>query len=237
MSRRDFASLHAPAGASSPRGWSAVIGVVLVAGMAFAAGYFLGGFRNPDRNDRTPQLQAEIAKLQAALQESRHEAAELKKRLAAIREQAPELGELTFYHDLPAAPVEPTPLPSPATAPGAGSKVQARSTETPGIQARDPLAGIIEHEIRREQPAERSVYRVQAGSFRTRQEADELRRRLIREGIAATVREVSLDARGRWFRVYTNPVETRHEAETMRQRLLDRLGIHGLIVRAGDADG
>jgi len=234
MSRRDFASLRAPADPSTPRAWLPVAGVVLVAALSFAGGYLVAGLRAPQPDGTDERLEAEIARLKGELAAGRRVERALRERLAAIRERAPELGEFTFYHDLPAAPVEPTPLPSPGAA--SGGAAATGSAPPARAEAEDPLAGIIRREIGRPAAA-RHAWRVQAGSFRTRREAEALRRRLIDAGIEARVRDVSLAERGRWFRVYTVAVGSRKDAERLRRGMLERLGIHGMIVKSDDADG
>ncbi|MFO7859248.1 MAG: SPOR domain-containing protein [Ectothiorhodospiraceae bacterium] len=67
--------------------------------------------------------------------------------------------------------------------------------------------------------AEATRYMVQAGSFRTHEDADRLKAELALIGVQAKIQSVEVDGGETWHRVRVGPFDSRDEVETLRSRL------------------
>ncbi|NND68861.1 MAG: sporulation protein [Halioglobus sp.] len=77
----------------------------------------------------------------------------------------------------------------------------------------------------------RETYLLQAGSFRTLEDADRRRAQLLLLGLAPTVQESDTE-NGRWHRVYLGPFDRRAEALDARKQTASA-GIDTLLLRRG----
>lgn len=124
------------------------------------------------------------------------------------------------------------PAPTPAT-----PAARSASPRTPPVPAappaapREPAASAASAAApAASAPAGR--YRIQAGAFRERGDADRLRASLILEGMDSHIR-TSRTGDGIWHRVMVGPYEDRAEAERTSVRLRASRGLDGRIVREG----
>ena len=62
-------------------------------------------------------------------------------------------------------------------------------------------------------------YVVQAGSFRSHDDADRLKARLALMGVEAEIQSVTIDGGGTWHRVRIGPLPDRSRVDRVRQRL------------------
>lgn len=67
--------------------------------------------------------------------------------------------------------------------------------------------------------ADTTRYMVQAGSFRTHEDADRLKAELALIGVQARIQSVEVDGGETWHRVRVGPFDSRDEVETLRSRL------------------
>lgn len=127
MADRDFAQLQATArppaatGVSGLRTGLLVFGIVAVVIAGFVGGYWLGSRQGHE----TAESEAK-ARLVAQVQEQKQELAALRKQQAEDKARAKaevgalpntDVGDLTFYTDLPKQPVKPEPLSQPVAKP------------------------------------------------------------------------------------------------------------------------
>lgn len=77
----------------------------------------------------------------------------------------------------------------------------------------------------------RETYLLQAGSFRTLEDADRRRAQLLLLGLEPTVKESDTDS-GRWHRVYLGPFDRRGDALDARKQTASA-GIDTLLLRRG----
>jgi cell division protein FtsN len=78
-----------------------------------------------------------------------------------------------------------------------------------------------------EQPG---TYLLQAGSFRTREQADQLRARLALLGVETDVQTVTVDNKQTWHRVRVGPFQNLRDLNTARS-LLKKNGIEAILIR------
>ena len=78
-----------------------------------------------------------------------------------------------------------------------------------------------------EQPG---TYLLQAGSFRTREQADQLRARLALLGVETDVQTVTVNNKQTWHRVRVGPFDNLRDLNTARS-LLKKNGIEAILIR------
>lgn len=78
--------------------------------------------------------------------------------------------------------------------------------------------------------APRVDYVVQAGSFKQRTEADELKAQLALNGIRSNIERVVINGQDVWFRVHLGPFSEREALADTRARL-NRLGIQHIVLK------
>ncbi len=78
--------------------------------------------------------------------------------------------------------------------------------------------------------AEAPRYVVQAGSFRSHEDADQLKARLALLGVQADIQSVEVDGGETWHRVRAGPYTDREQVERLRGRLTDE-GVESILLR------
>ena len=74
------------------------------------------------------------------------------------------------------------------------------------------------------------TYLLQAGSFRTRKQADQLRARLALLGVETDVQTVTVDSKQTWHRVRVGPFKNLRDLNAARN-LLNKNGIEAILIR------
>jgi cell division protein FtsN len=77
---------------------------------------------------------------------------------------------------------------------------------------------------------EPGTYLLQAGSFRSEQQADQLRARLALLGLETSIQTVSIDSRQAWHRVRVGPFSNLRDLNAARS-LLKRNGVDAILIR------
>lgn len=259
MADRDFAQLQAtvkPAGSASVMSGLKVVllvvGIFSVVIMGFVGGYWLGSHQG-----RESAVVAAKARLQAQLDAQ-------KKELDALRQQAQknaaktpgntpptmEVGDLTFYTDLPKQSVNPQPLSQPVTptdtAPPAAQPQPAPSSQpavspssSPATNGSDKMvASIIQRELDRKplatNPGGAASFYVQVASFRDTNESATTRQKLQAAGFASRIQKADVPGRGTWYRLQVGPYASRDAASAAQTDLAKRLHMQGIVVRGGN---
>ena len=141
-----------------------------------------------------------------------------------------------FYRDLPKAEVRVDDPAAPAAAPKPAAPTVSRpSTAASGRKPPEPAVAptAVPAPTPAPTPAPASAvreYRVQAGSFRERKEADRLRASLALGGFESSIRTRNT-ANGPRHRVVLGPFRGREAAEAAKARLRAAQGIDALIVQ------
>jgi cell division protein FtsN len=145
-------------------------------------------------------------------------------------------------HRPPQAASSDTSAPAPRKDAAAG-KVAAE-TETPAAQYDFydmlPRFEVVvpekERDVRRDLPTVKidkpGSYVLQAGSYRTAEDAERVRSQLGKQGVTATVQRVAVDA-DVWHRVRIGPIENLDQLNRIRAQLR-KSDIDALVIRVGD---
>jgi cell division protein FtsN len=107
-----------------------------------------------------------------------------------------------------------------------GLGARHKSADAPDAPRPDP------HRTAARAKIERSVYVLQAGSYRNEADANRRRAQLALQGIPATVQRVAVDA-DVWHRVRIGPISNLDELNKKR-RQLQAADIDALVIRVGD---
>lgn len=93
-----------------------------------------------------------------------------------------------------------------------------------------------ERDVRRDQPTVKidrpGTYVLQVGSYRTPEDAERVRSQLGKQGVAATVQRVAVDA-DVWHRVRIGPIDNLEQLNRTRAQLR-KSDIDALVIRIGD---
>ncbi len=255
MAGQDFAQIEAPQPEDvRPMAQSKVLLLIIVA-LGVVAGGFAVGFMVGQEMGMQKAASEDEARLVAQLKKQQEELAELraaaKKRLPAV--STTQVGELTFYNELPRQSVDPEPLHMDST-PARQDVAAVKTPEETGAGLSEKggealLKQIIEQELRQgsdKKSVKSSVaapslksggsveeYYLQVASFRKKNEAESFLPKLSRAGYEAVIRRVELPRLGVWYRVYTGPFASKQAAEAAKREVKSTLNITGLIVKGG----
>ena len=237
---RDFAKKVEAASRSDGGGEKSailpVLGIIVIAGACFAAGFWLGGNQQKPvagtasqsdldsvRSDLDKKV-SESALLQAEIESLQGEVDQWKRKAGAGAHT--KLGELKFYKELPEQSVTPAPV---ADSRPAQARAMDRSLEVDApkpVSADQPLASV-------EEAGDSASYRVQIASFKTRGEAAKLQLKLMKAGFTGFIHTVNLADRGQWFRVYAGPYPNKALAKGAVRDIQNKMKIRGMLVRDG----
>jgi len=220
MARKDFAEVQAPQldarGAGNMRSILVVAGMLIVVGTSFIGGFMLG--------EKQGKAKAEYAGKQHLLDEikkQRHELDTLKK-TAENQKRNPDkaktqVGDLTFYNTLPNQKVAPAPLGTP----------QSKTSH------KNKVTDIIRHELAHQgaQSGSTGTFKLQLGSYQHREDAENLKALLKKNGFQGVIEKTMVPELGAWFRVYTGPYPNSRMAEQVRTQVQAKMHITGLLLR------
>ncbi len=250
MSKQDFAQVKANTQAESASASGSLLsatGILVIAGLCFSAGYWLGSGDVQQAGNKTDtdaaeaKLAAQVAEnriLQAKNESLQDLAIQWKKK--AEQGAHTKVGELTFYKDLPKQSVTPAPVPdSPKAPPKTIAKVKpqraikpvkAQHVATIG-KAIDPTgASIANASPPTPGLASSTAYRIQLASFRTEAGAMQMQGKLAQAGFIAQVKMADLGDKGQWFRLYAGPYYSRSSAEAAQQKIEIQMKLKGFII-------
>lgn len=253
MVDRDFAQIKAPMPEGGrPMGQMRVLLLTLLALIVVAGGFAAGFFTGQKIGVEKATSESE-ARLVAQLKQQQEELAKLR---AEAKNRQPEVsttqvGELTFYNELPRQSVEPEPLQAEISA-GGQSAVSSREPETEKpLATSTSLQQVIEQELQlgadrkssdvSEASAGNSVktvtsageYYLQVASFQKQTDAEKFMPKLNQAGLSGVIRRVELSGLGTWYRVYAGPFSSKQASEEAKRTVKSRLNITGLIIKGG----
>ena len=231
MAGRDFASVKASSRrkpgkkkrttATISPGWMIAALTLMIA--CFALGVWIGKSqgRVTVRTDHEAEqrLQQQLAEQQRKLEALQAEKQALQQRLQA---QQGEVGELTFYSELPRQSVTPAPLSESHAAPASSSHAAKK----------DDVSHLIEQEMAKGSAPATVRYHIQVGSFRRESDARRLLHRLQKAHVSGSIQAVELTGKGRWFRVIAGPFHSRLLADHAREDIEKKLHLRDLVVYA-----
>jgi len=242
MAKQDFAQVKASTKPESKSGSGSMlnaIGIVVIAGLCFSGGYWLGSGDVQKTGNKTDvdavaaRLAAQVAenKLLQAKNETLQNMAQQWKQKAEQGAHT-KVGELTFYKELPKQSVTPAPVPdAPKAAP---ATPQHKAVTAPQQVTAAALTGAVDQQPRTQvQLPSNSSYHVQLASFRTESDAMTMQRKLTQAGFVSQIKMADLGEKGRWFRLYAGPFASKSAAETAQQQIEKQMKLKGLLIRGG----
>ncbi len=249
MAKQDFAQVKASTQQEDSSGSGSLlraIAIVVIAGLCFSAGYWLGAGDIQKTGNKTDAGATE-ARLAAKVAENKLLQAKnraLQEMVAKWKSKAEQgahakVGELTFYKELPKQPVTPAPVPeTSAKAIKARAKTAQQHADLQQVAAVDPVHS--EHASNADAantgPAAphafpRAGYLIQLASFRSEADARVMQKKLTKTGFATQVRKADLGDKGEWFRLYAGPYDSRSKAEAAQQTINTQVKLQGFILR------
>jgi len=234
-----------------PMGQSKVLLLIIVALVVVAAGFAIGFMMGQEmgKQKATSEEKARLVDQLKAQQE------ELSKLRAAAKQRLPkvsttEVGELTFYNELPKQSVDPEPLTA-STTPKREATGKREGIEA-ATSSEKLLKSLIENELNqaqtsapkselkqvqagssaKESAAGEITYYLQLASFQKQNDAELFYPKLGKAGFEGVIKRVELPKLGVWYRVYAGPFATKKTAEGAKQSVKERLNITGLIVKS-----
>jgi cell division septation protein DedD len=225
-----------------PMGRSKVLLLTIVA-LAVVAGGFVVGFMMGQEMGKQKATSAEKTRLVEQLKAQQEELSKLR---AAAKQRLPEVsttevGELTFYNELPQQSVDPEPL----TATTIGKRESTGKSEgaEAATSSEKMLKSLIEHELSQAQKVDKATkqittakasetsYNLQLASFQTQRDAELFLPKLSKVGFSGVIKRVELPKLGTWYRVYAGPFATKMAVEDAKKSVKQKLNITGLVVK------
>jgi len=201
-------------------------GMVVSALAGYAAGYFVDTGKSfstliqhgTDNENR--DLLTRIEELKSRVQGMK---AELSKQKQELKKPATEVGELTFYHELPKQSVTPEPV--------AETKVEPQKKKVKSKTIGQVISKEIQGQRQKKTAKQGTRYRLQVASFRAETDAAKLEKRLIAWGLNAFVKRANVPGHGWRYRVYTGPYADRKGVDKANLLVVKKLHRMGLILR------
>jgi len=226
---------------SPPSGNMKVLLLIAVALMAVVAGFGSGFYLGKETAREKVSGEGE-SKLLAQLKQKEEELSRLRAEVNRKKpDEAPttQVGELTFYNELPRQSVVPAPMETEASAPSPDA-VPPGSASQKETSPDATLKQIIEQELslgggdqKPKTDGSASAYYLQMASFQQKSEAEKFLPKVGSVGYSGSVRRVELPGKGTWYRVYAGPFSSKQAAEEARKSVGKKLNINGLVVKGG----
>lgn len=242
MAGQDFANLKETRPEDvRPMGQTKVLMLIIVALAVVAAGFSVGLMMGQEMG-KQKAISEEKARLVEQLKSQQEELSKLR---AAAKQRLPEVsttevGELTFYNELPQQSVDPEPLTSDLTP----TRKETNNRKDKTMPSEQLLKSLIEHElsqagqkrvesgpVSKESLAGHETYYLQLASFQKQSDAEAFFPKLDKTGFKGVIKRVELPKLGVWYRVYAGPFSTRLATEEAKRGIKEKLKISGLVVK------
>lgn len=242
MAGQDFANIKETRPEDvRPMGQTKVLMLIIVALAVVAAGFAVG-FMMGQEMGKQKAISEEKARLVEQLKSQQEELAKLR---AAAKQRLPEVsttevGELTFYNELPQQSVDPEPLTSDSTP----HRKETNNRKDKIMSSEQLLKSLVEDElsqagqkrvesgpVSKEILAGNETYYLQLASFQKQSAAEAFFLKLDKTGFKGVIKRVELPKLGVWYRVYAGPFSTRLATEEAKRGVKEKLKISGLVVK------
>ena len=236
MAEQDFAQVEASQPEDiHPMKRSKLLLLTMMA-LAVVAGGFVVGFMVGHEMGVQKATSDDDERLLAEMKQQQQELAKLR---AEAQNRPPEVsttqvGELTFYNELPKQSVDPAPMHM-----NRGGVIQNELdlSHEDAAQSQLHLKQIIEQELNQklsEVASNEAVeYYLQVGPFQKQSDAELFIPKLAKSGFTGLIKRVEIPKLGTWYRVYAGPFDSKQASELAQQRVKNSLKITGLIVKGG----
>ncbi|MDX8384115.1 MAG: SPOR domain-containing protein [Ghiorsea sp.] len=204
-----------------------VIASITLLGVAvcFATGFYIGEQYGTETSKSNKHAQ-----LVTTLQSQQQELKTLKAEAKAWQQQeasTSQVGELTFYNELPNQSIIPEPIHANGAMPHP-AKTPIITNENDDIQAVEKR---LEDIIQKELSTSARSFRIQVASFKQHSDAKSLLPKLEKIGISSTIQKVNLPNIGVWYRVYSTPFAKEQQAMHTKLALKEKLNITGILIQ------
>jgi DedD protein len=235
MAGQDFAQIEAPQPEDvRPMGRSKVLFLTIMA-LAVVAGGFVAGFMVGHEMGIQKATSDDDERLLRQLKQQKMELARLR---SEAQKQQPDVsttqvGELTFYNELPKQSVDPEPMQvnRKRGVQGSGPTQSSKDSTTSKVLVKQ----IIEQELNQKTNEKPAVgvdeYYLQLASFQKQSDAESFFPKLEKNGLSGVIKRVELSELGTWYRVYAGPFDSKKASEEAKKRAKNSLNITGLIVK------
>lgn len=260
MAAQDFAQIEVPQMEVEKPLTHVKTMVLTVLSVLLVLGTFMGGYWLGQKQEIETASGEGKARLEKLLKEQQNEMDLLRQEAAKKKVQhevsTTQVGDLTFYNELPQQSVKPSPL----HATNIPKKNIQTHNKTPHALAPSTLEmrKMIEQEMRKspQKTAQKTVkvvvpksipkaaspndkklkmqgFMLQVSSFQKRVDADAFLPKLTKRGFSPLVRRVELPNLGVWYRVYITGYDSKEAANRAKKSVKKSLNITALVLKAG----
>ncbi len=255
MGTQDFAHVEAPQTEDAPPPLYTKGMLLSIASVAIVLGSFVGGFWLGQKRGIEVASGEDKARLEKKLHQQENELVKLRE-MAAIKAKpkvsTTQVGELTFYNELPKQSAQPTPLH------GQSNAVSKQKSAIAHVQSdnahKEAVRKMIEKELQQSmredelQQSRKEVvqpitskstaiattgFMLQVASYQKKDDADAFASKLKAKGFESTVKRVKLNNLGIWYRIYVGDFATRQDANMERTKLEKMMNVKALVVKRG----
>jgi len=196
----------------------------------FAVGFFMGEkyALEASKGNKQAELLNTVKNQQKELEELKSEAKQWQQKEA----QTSEVGELTFYNELPKQSVIPEPIHA--------SDILDANTEKPVIKVNTVIDGSsdnleanedrLDRIIEQEMAKPSHIFRIQFASFKEKQESEIFVDRLKEVGVKTVIQRVDLENLGIRYRVKSTPYSEQDLALKTMDLVKEKFQITGIII-------
>jgi len=242
MAERDFGQLEAASyenvrPSTSNKTMLITLLATLFAIFCFGVGFYMGEKHGLDAG-KGDQHEALVAKLQNQQQELESLKEEARK---AQQEEAntSQIGELTFYNELPEQSILPEPLDAKPQIKAKNNSEFLDKLEAQLEKDRDKKADAkqidqkLEDIIKAQMNTTSRTFRIQVASFKEEQDAQRFLPKLEGLGIPAEIQRVQLNNLGVYYRVYSKSYMKEQDAMKAKELIKQKLFMTGILIQNG----
>ncbi|MDX8380768.1 MAG: SPOR domain-containing protein [Ghiorsea sp.] len=242
MAERDFGQLDATKFEDVRPASSNKALFITILATVFAISCFTVGFYTGEKHGLESGKGNQHETLVSKLQNQKQELESLRKEALNARQQevrTSQVGELTFYNELPDQSINPEPL-------DAKPQVIAKPNSTFLDQLEAELKKDKQKKIADQQSSQKlediiktqmqttsRTFRIQVASFKEEQDAQQFLPRLERLGISAEVQRVKLGGLGVYYRVYSKSYMKEQDAMQAKELIKQKLFMTGILIQNG----
>jgi len=241
MGTQDFAQIEVPQVEIEKPLTHVKTMVLTVLSVLLILGTFLGGFWLGQKQGIETAAGEDKARLEKLLREQQDEMQLLRQEAAKQKDQpetsTTQVGDLTFYDELPLQSVQPAPLH------GTENPLPTETVENTNIVSPSTLEmrKMIEREMRqspqkkivavKSSKAKAQGFILQVGSFQKQADANAFLTKLTKQGFVPSVHRVELPNLGVWYRVYITGYTSKEAANRAKDAVKKTLNITALILK------
>jgi len=249
MGTQDFAQIEVPQVEIEKPLTHVKTMVLTVLSVLLILGTFLGGFWLGQKQGIETAAGEDKARLEKLLREQQDEMQLLRQEAAKQKDQpetsTTQVGDLTFYDELPLQSVQPAPL--------HGTQVTENPLPTQTVENTNivspstlEMRKMIEREMRqspqkkivavKSSKAKAQGFILQVGSFQKQADAEGFLPKLTKQGFVPSVRRVELPRLGVWYRVYITGYASKEAANRAKDAVKKSLNITALVLKNSPKD-